>query len=157
MQASGSPALLIPHWPPEEAMLCQIPGVGLPLHSGKCLRWHLPVGDLGAQSRFGLLLPCPGANTAHACAYFQVDSRGPTLGHSSLGPDGENARLSLPGPAQTEELLTGQGKMINPTSTLFSQGKIFTCSFQNVPTAETSLKTDVNQPDSPLLLTEVLL
>ncbi|KAI5178864.1 hypothetical protein MUG91_G37n195 [Manis pentadactyla] len=38
----------------------------------------------------------------------QVDSRGPTLGHSSLGPDGENARLSLPGPAQTEELLTGQ-------------------------------------------------
>ncbi|KAK2506634.1 hypothetical protein MC885_009200 [Smutsia gigantea] len=39
----------------------------------------------------------------------QVDSRDPTLGRSSLGPDGENVHPSLPGPDQIEELLTGQG------------------------------------------------
>ncbi|XP_058404636.1 uncharacterized protein KIAA2012 homolog isoform X1 [Diceros bicornis minor] len=37
----------------------------------------------------------------------QEDSRDATLGHFLLGPDGENVCLSLPGPTQTEALLSG--------------------------------------------------
>lgn len=76
-----------------------------------------PTGPPNVRQRRGTL-PAEG----------QVDSRGPTLGHSSLGPDGENARLSLPGPAQTEELLTGQAyESVNSNTSHENEGSKIRC------------------------------
>lgn len=107
------------------ALLCQIPGVGLTLHSGKHLSTLASAcWGFGEHSPGEACLPCTGANIVHACVYFQEDSKDPTPGHFLLGPDGENICLSLPRPTETEEPLSSKGKMLHrrPASLLY--GKI---------------------------------
>lgn len=102
------------------ALLCQIPEGGLTLYPGKPLNTPA-IPYLGSQTHG----PGPtSANTACAYAYFQEDSRDPTVGHFLLGLDEENICLYCPGPTQIKKPLSGEGKMIYLRSALFSWGKI---------------------------------
>lgn len=114
----------------------------MPVYPPQC-----PPGLRGTQPGT-VSLTCTGTNAVHACAYFQEDSREPTLRPFLLSPDGDNVCLTLPEIMGTEALPLGQGKVTLRVSLIFREVG-FTFSYQGFPAAETSLKTDMEQPGFP--------
>ncbi|XP_077603716.1 uncharacterized protein KIAA2012 homolog [Crocuta crocuta] len=79
----------------------------------------------------------------------QEDSRDPTLGHFSLGPDGENICLSLPGPTETEEPLSGKAyESVNSNTSHEKEGSGIQCLLKANTESRTYLHTNLNENSS---------
>uniref|UniRef100_A0A673SWM0 KIAA2012 n=1 Tax=Suricata suricatta TaxID=37032 RepID=A0A673SWM0_SURSU len=80
----------------------------------------------------------------------QEDSRDPTLGHFSLGPDGESICLSFPGPTETKEPLSGKAyESVNSNTCHEKEESSIQCLLKANTESRTYLHTDLNET-SPL-------